>query len=171
LSTFQLLQHLTYLSIWPRAGVYSKNSIEGIRRIVLNKMSSSDNTNVSKPPKFEGKRGATFVIWDIKFRSWAGVKEISGPLIPGFNSKQTSKEHNVVDKTELFQKAHGMARKQNAVAMDALVPNMSDTDNFHFIHQSMKEDANWPGGKAWKTWINIQHGTARDMTSALRKIK
>jgi hypothetical protein len=44
---------------------------------VLNKMSSSDSIHLSMPPKFEGKRGTTFVIWDIKFRSWAEVKRIS----------------------------------------------------------------------------------------------
>jgi hypothetical protein len=58
------------------ARVYSKNLIEGFRRKVHNKMisSDSDNTHVYKPPKFEGKRGATFVIWDIKFRSWVEVR-------------------------------------------------------------------------------------------------
>jgi hypothetical protein len=57
--------------------------IEGIRRIVIYKMTFSDVTNVSKLPKFKGKRGALFVICDIKFR---GVKGISETQIPSFNS-------------------------------------------------------------------------------------
>jgi hypothetical protein len=62
----------------------------------------------------------------------------------------------VIDDTEPLQKAQGIARKKNAVAMDALVQSMSDTEDFHRILQSMKEDADWPGGKAWQTWMNIQ---------------
>jgi hypothetical protein len=41
----------------------------------------------------------------------------------------------------------------------------------------MNEDADWPGGKAWITWKNIQkhyqpedRTSARDLTSALPKI-
>ncbi len=119
--------------------------------------SDSDNTHVYKPPKFEGKRGATFVIWDIKFRSWVEVRWNSEALIPSFDSKLPNKQYNVIDNTEPSQKAQaqGIARKQNAGAMDALVLSMSDTDNFHCILQSMKEDANWPSRKAWKTWRNI----------------
>ncbi len=57
------------------------------------------------PPKFKGKRGATYVIWDIKFRSWAGVKGSSAALIPSFDSMLPSKEYNVIDDIEPLQKA------------------------------------------------------------------
>jgi hypothetical protein len=51
--------------------------------------------------------------------------------------------------------------------MDALVQSMSDTDNFHCILQNMNKDADWPGGKAWKTLKNIQkHYKPKDSTSA-----
>jgi hypothetical protein len=83
-----------------------------------------------------------------------------------------------VDDTEPTQKAQGISRKQNAVAMDAIVQCMSDTDDFHCILQSINKDANWPYGKAWKTWKIIQEhyqpkdsNSARDLTSALQKIK
>jgi hypothetical protein len=49
-------------------------------------MSFNDTIYVSKPPKFDGKRGSAYNIQDIKFRSWAGVKGISGALIPSFKS-------------------------------------------------------------------------------------
>jgi hypothetical protein len=62
--------------------------------------------------------------------------------------------------------------------MDSIVQCMSDTDNFHRILQSMQEDADWPTGKAWKTWKNIQKHyqpmdstSARYLTMALQKIK
>ena len=78
----------------------------------------------------------------------------------------------------ILQKAQGIARKQNAVAMDALVQCMSDTDNFHHILQSMNKDVNWPCGKAWKARKIIQkhyqpkdNTSARDLLSALQKIK
>ncbi len=60
-----------------------------------------------------------------------------------------------MDDMDPFQKAQGTARKQNAVAMDAMVQSMSDADNFHCIPQSMNKDADWPSGKVWKTWKNI----------------
>jgi hypothetical protein len=129
---------------------------------------------VSKPPKFEGKRGSAYVIWDIKFRSWSGVKGVSWTLNPNFDSKLPSVEGNVLDDTDPIQKAQGIARKQNAIAMDALVQCMSDTDDFHCILQSMHKDVNWPCGKAWKTWKHYQPKdttSARDLSSALQNIK
>jgi hypothetical protein len=45
------------------------------QKIVLNKMNNNDSLYVSKPPKFDGKQGFVCVIWDIKFRSWAGSRE------------------------------------------------------------------------------------------------
>jgi hypothetical protein len=133
---------------------------------------------VSKPPKFEGKGGSAYVIWDIKFRLWAGVKGISGVLTPSFDSKLPGMESTVLDDTNPTQKAQGIARKQNAVAMDAIVQCMRDTDNVHCILQSVNKDANWPCGKAWKTWKIIKEHyqpkdstSARDLISALQKIK
>ncbi len=37
---------------------------------------NNDTTYVSKPPKFEGKKGSAYVVWSIKFQSWAGVKGV-----------------------------------------------------------------------------------------------
>jgi hypothetical protein len=83
-----------------------------------------------------------------------------------------------MDNTDPLQKAQGITRKQNAVAMDAMVQSMNDTDNFHCNFLSMNKDAHWPGRKAWKIWKIIQkHNqpkdstSARDVTSALHKIK
>jgi hypothetical protein len=62
--------------------------------------------------------------------------------------------------------------------MDAMVQCMSKMDNFHCILLSMQEDADWPSGKAWKTWQSIQNHyqpmdttTSRDLTTASQKIK
>jgi hypothetical protein len=63
-------------------------------------MSNNDNMYVSKPPKFEGKRGSSYVFWDIKFRSWAGVKGVSRMLNPSFNSKLPGTEDDVLDDTD-----------------------------------------------------------------------
>jgi hypothetical protein len=60
---------------------------------------------VSMPPKFDGKRGTAHIIWEIKFRSWAGVKRISGALTPSFDSKLQSKESDVIDNTDPTEKA------------------------------------------------------------------
>ena len=89
--------------------------------------------------------------------SWAGVKEIRGTLAPSFDSKLSATEEAVLDDTDPTQKAQGIAIKQNAIAMDAMVQCMSKTDNFHCILQSMQEDADWHTGKAWKTWKSIQN--------------
>jgi hypothetical protein len=88
---------------------------------------------VSKLHKFDGKRGFAYVLWDIQFRSWTGVKGISRVLIPSIESKLLSKESDTLDDMDPTQKAHGIARKQNAGAMDAIVQSMSDTDNFNCI--------------------------------------
>ncbi len=104
-------------------------------------MSSSGSIHLSKPPKFDWKRGTAFVIWDIKFRS-SEVKGIEA-LIPSFDSKLPIKQYNVIDNMDLSQKSQGISREQNGLAVYALVQSiMSDTEDFNCILQSMKEDAN-----------------------------
>jgi hypothetical protein len=93
-------------------------------------------------------RGDQHTSWDIKFRSWAGFKGISGALTLSFNSKIPSKESDILDNTDTEQNTQGIVRKKNAVAMDAMVQSISDTDNFHQILQSMNKDADWPSEKA-----------------------
>ncbi len=110
-------------------------------KIVLNKMNNNDSLYMSKPPKFDGKQGSAYVIWDIKFRSWAGVKGIRGTLAPSFDSKLLATEDAILDDTDPTQKAQAIAIKQNAIAMDAIVQCMSKTDNIHCVLQSMQEDA------------------------------
>ncbi len=111
-------------------------------------MNTSDMMCVSKPPQFDGKWGSAYINWDIKFRSWAGVKGISGALIPNFISKLPSKESGVLDNADPKQKVQEIARKQNAVAMDAMVQSLSESNDFLCILQSMNKDADWPCGKA-----------------------
>ncbi len=108
----------------------------------------------------------------------AGVKGISGALALSFKRKLPTTEDAILDDTDPTQKAPGIARKQNAVAMDATVQCMSDTVDFHHILQSMNKDAEWPTRKAWKTWKIIQENyqpedstSSRDLMSALQKIK
>jgi hypothetical protein len=102
--------------------------------------------------------------------------DLSGAMIPSFKSKLPAEELSILYYTVPTEKAHGIARKQNAIAMDALVQSMSDTDDFHCIFKSMNVDADWPSGKAWKAWKSIEkhfqpeNSTAvRDWTSALLK--
>jgi hypothetical protein len=68
--------------------------------IVLNKMSNNDILYMSKPPKFEGKQGSVYVIWSIKFRSWAGVKGVRATLNLSFDSKLPATEEAVLDNTD-----------------------------------------------------------------------
>jgi hypothetical protein len=62
--------------------------------------------------------------------------------------------------------------------MDAMVQCMGKMDDFHRVLLRMKEDADWPTGKAWKTWQSIKNHyqptdttASRDLTLALQKIK
>jgi hypothetical protein len=68
-------------------------------------MSNNSSSYVSKPPKFEGKQGSAYVIWSIKFRSWAGVKGIRAILAPSFHSKLPAMEEAVLDDIDPTQKA------------------------------------------------------------------
>jgi hypothetical protein len=72
-------------------------------------MSNNNISCMSKPPKFEGKRGSAYVIWSIKFRSWAGVKGVRATLAPSFNSKLAAMEEAVLDDTDPTLKAQGKA--------------------------------------------------------------
>jgi hypothetical protein len=135
-------------------------------------MSTNNNTTyVSNPPKFEGKQGSAYVVWSIKFQSWAGVKGVRATLNPSFESKLPATEDAVLDDTDPVQKAQEKAILQNDIAMDAMVQCMSKMDKFHCVFLSMQEDAVcWATGKAWKTW-QMDTTASRDLTAALQKIK
>jgi hypothetical protein len=116
-------------------------------------MSTNNGTTyVSKPPKFEGKQGSAYIVWSIKFQSWAGVKGVQATLNPSFESKLPSTEDTVLGDTDPTEKAQGKAILQNAIAMDAMVQCMSIMDDFHHFLLSMKEDVDWSTRKALKTW-------------------
>jgi hypothetical protein len=78
------------------------------QKILINKTSNNDSLYVSKPPKFEGKQGSTYVIWSIKF-TWAGVKRARATLAPSFDSRLPATEEAVLDDTDPTQKAQGKA--------------------------------------------------------------
>jgi hypothetical protein len=141
-------------------------------------MSTNNGTMyMSKPSTFEGKQGSAYVVWGVKFQSWAGVKGVRATLNPSFKSKLPATEDAVLDDTDPTQKAQGKGILQNAIAMDVMVQCMSKMDDFHRVLLSMQEDADWPTGKAWKTWQSIQNyyqptdtTASRDLTTALQKI-
>ncbi len=64
---------------------------------------------VSKPPKFEGKWGSAYIVWSVKFQSWAGVNGVRVTLNPSFKSKLPATEDAVLDDTDPTQKAQGKA--------------------------------------------------------------
>ncbi len=47
---------------------------------------------------------------------------------------------------------------------------MSEMDNFHCVLLSMKKDADWPTGKAWKTWQSIENHYQPTDTTASRDL-
>ncbi len=89
--------------------------------------------------------------------SWVGVKGVRATLNPSFDSRLPPTEDTILDKTDPTEKAQAKALLQNAIAMNAMVHCMGNMDNFHCILLSMKEDADWPTGKAWKTWQSIKN--------------
>jgi hypothetical protein len=120
-------------------------------------MSTNNNTTyVSRPPKFEGKWGSAYIVWSVKFASWAGVKGVRATLNPSFDSRLPATEDTVLDKTDPTEKAHAKGLLKNAIAMNAMVQCMGVMDNFHCVLLSMKEDADSPTWKAWKTWQSIE---------------
>ncbi len=72
-------------------------------------MSNNNSLYLSKPPKFEGKQGFAYVIWSIKFRSWAGVKGIRAAQAPSFDGKLPTMEEAVMGDTDPTKKAQGKA--------------------------------------------------------------
>ncbi len=135
----------------------------------------NDTTYVSKPPKFKGKRESAYIVWSIKFASWAEVKGVRATLNPSFNSRLPATEDTVLDKTDPTEKAQAKALLPNAIAMDAMVQHMGNMDDFLCVLLSMKEDVDWPTKKAWKTWQSIKNHyqptdttASRDFTLALQ---
>jgi hypothetical protein len=68
-------------------------------------MNTNNNTTVmSKQPKFEGKQRPAYVVWSVKFQSWAGVKGVRATLNPSFESRLPATENTVLDDTHPTEK-------------------------------------------------------------------
>jgi hypothetical protein len=65
---------------------------------------NNDTSYVSKPPKFEGKEGFAYVVWSVKFQSWAGVIGVRATLNPSFKSRLPATEDTVLDNTDHTEK-------------------------------------------------------------------
>ena len=80
-----------------------------------------------KPPSFNGKPGAPFAIWDMKFRAYAQEKNFAEALLDTFKMKMPADEATVLDKTVPSEKAQIDAKEKNAKAMRALISAMTET--------------------------------------------
>jgi hypothetical protein len=68
---------------------------------------NNDSSYVSRPPKFDGKQGSVYVVWSIKFMSWAGVKGVRATLSPNVDRRLPATEEAVLDDTDPIEKAQG----------------------------------------------------------------
>jgi hypothetical protein len=69
-------------------------------------MSTTNNTTyMSKPPRFEGKQGFAYIVWSVKFQSWAGVKGVRATLNPSFNSRLPAPEDTILVETDPTERA------------------------------------------------------------------
>jgi hypothetical protein len=66
---------------------------------------NKDTTYLSKPPKFEGKQRSAYIVWSIKFQSWAGIKGVRVILNPSFESRLPAKEDTILNDTDPTEKA------------------------------------------------------------------
>jgi hypothetical protein len=64
-----------------------------------------DTMYMSQPPKFEGKQGSAYIVWSVKFQSWAGVKGVRATPNSSFESKLSATEDAILDDTDPTQKA------------------------------------------------------------------
>ncbi len=66
-----------------------------------------------KPPSFNGKPGAQFEIWDMKFRAYAQEKNFAEALMDSFKAKMPANEANVLDETIPSEKLQIEAKEKN----------------------------------------------------------
>ena len=131
-----------------------------------------------KPPSFNGKQGASYAIWDMKFRAYAQEKNFAEALLATHLTAMPASESDILDPTVSSDKVKIKAKEKNAKAMQALISAMTETKDMNKIMTEQRRDPYHPTGMACMVWAALKKeympcdSTAEaDMERALLKIK
>ena len=110
-----------------------------------------EHSYLPEPPKFNGKAGESFLIWEMKFKAYAQEKSLAAALQPSFDKMLLSKETDVLDDTIPAEKLQKEALVKNAKAINMMKSAFDQKKDMNKIMNEQRfAQIGWPTGKAYK---------------------
>ena len=126
-------------------------------------MRASTTTNVevvtgrtSKPPVFSVDHGDHWTIWEMKMTAHLMEKELEECMDPNFETRLPTKENRpfnmAIEEEKKFKEAVDLNKKTMCQFIQAF-PTMNLLSK---VNLQKKADKQFPSGKAWKLWMELQ---------------
>jgi hypothetical protein len=107
------------------------------------------NSNKSKPPQFNGKKGDSYLMWKMKYKADMVMKGLYDAFQPEFESELPAKEKMALDLMDNAEKKQHDAVKMNQKTMMQFALSFGTVPLLNKLNcEKQKDKANWPNGKA-----------------------
>ncbi len=110
----------------------------------------------SKTPVFSGNHGDDWTIWEMKMSAHLMEKGLDACLDPTFKTRLPNKESGPFDMTVEDEKNQKEAVEMNKKAMCQFIQAFSTMSLLSKINLQKKADKNFPSGRVWKLWLELQ---------------
>ena len=110
----------------------------------------------SKMPVFSGNHGNDWTIWEMKISAHLLEKGLDVCLDPTFETRLPNKESGPFDMTIEDEKNQKEAVDMNKKAMCQFIQAFSTMSLLSKVNLQKKADTNFPSGRAWKLWVELQ---------------
>ena len=110
----------------------------------------------SKTPVFSGNHGDDWTIWEMKMSAHLMEKGLDACLDPTFETRLPNKESGPFDMTVEDEKNQKEAVDMNKKAMCQFIQAFSTMSLLSKVNLQKKADKNFPSGRVWKLWLELQ---------------
>ena len=110
----------------------------------------------SKTPVFSGNHGDDWTIWEMKMSAHLMEKGLDACLDPTFKTRLPNKESGPFDMTVEDEKNQKEAVDMNKKAMCQFIQAFSTMSLLSKVNLQKKADKNFPSGRVWKLWLELQ---------------
>jgi len=110
----------------------------------------------SKAPLFSGNHGDNWTIWEMKISAHLMAKGLDACLDPTFETRLPNKESGLFDMTVENEKNQKEEVDMNKKAMCQFIQAFSTMSLLSKVNLQKKADKNFPSGRVWKLWAELQ---------------
>jgi hypothetical protein len=128
-------------------------------------------TTSSKPPTFSGKHGDNWTMWEMKMTAHLMDKGLDKCLNPDFKDRLPVRASGPFNLTTKEGKKFKEAVDLNNKVMGQFIQAFSTINLINKVNLQKKADKQFPSGKRWKLWKELQEEYNPDDSIAEAELK